>query len=134
MLNKKEIIKILDEYKINKEEIIIISGAAMVLRDIKSSTSDIDFSVSPEYEKFLLSKYNCSLEKTTKDGINIWYIDNLLNFSTNYYKTVKYDNLFGFNVQIPEDILNLKNNLNREKDISDEILIKKSLKKKGNIL
>lgn len=127
MLNKSDIIILLRKYNINPNEVILISGSAMVINDVKPFTSDIDFTVSPLYEKYLLQNFNCSLEKIV-DNNNVWYIDDLFNFSSNYFGKINYDYLYGYMVQKPQDVLNLKLNLNRKKDKKDILLLEKYLK------
>ena len=45
MLSKYEILNILGKYQIDPNKVVIMSGASMVLHNIKEKTSDIDFSV-----------------------------------------------------------------------------------------
>ena len=49
MLNKKDIISILDKYNLDNKKYVVISSAAMVLYGIKESTKDIDIAVTKEY-------------------------------------------------------------------------------------
>lgn len=126
MLNKSDIIILLRKYNINPNEVILISGSAMVINDVKPFTSDIDFTVSPLYEKYLLQNFICSLEKIVDN--NVWYIDDLFNFSSNYWGKINYDYLYGYMVQKLQDVLNLKLNLNRKKDKKDILLLEKYLK------
>lgn len=113
MLNKNDILNLIKKYNLDNEEVKIISGAAMVLHGLKEKTNDLDISVSLNMYKYLLDKYNCTLEK--KD---VFYIDDVINFSYDYYNvdTIKYNNC---NVQTVKSILELKNSLNREKDKID---------------
>lgn len=121
-MNKQQIIKILKQYNFDSKEYIVISGAAMVLLGIKESTNDIDIAVTSNYSNYLLSKYECILEIINQYGVKVYFIDNIINFSTSYYSENKIfiDNI---PVQSIQNIVNLKSKLNREKDKKDMKLI-----------
>lgn len=121
-MNKEDIIKLLNQYNFDKNKFVVISGAAMVLLGIKPTTNDIDISVTPSYCKYLLNKYNCILEKEKDNRVKVYFIDNVINFSTDYF-----DNNLLFIEDIPvqsiDNLLLLKQSLNREKDKKDIELI-----------
>lgn len=121
-LNKSTILKILKEYNLDPNRYIILSGASLVLQDIKEYTSDIDIAVDNTLYNEILNKYSCTFEKY-KDGYKIWYIDNIINFSNNLYTTTKYIDIYGYKAQSPDSILELKRTLNRSKDKKDISLI-----------
>ena len=114
-LYKNDILKILNKYNFNQKDFIVLSGASLVLQNIKEYTSDIDIAVSNELYSEILEKYNCLFEKQI-DNYNIWFIDNIINFSNHYYTETKYIDLFGLKVQTIDSIFELKRNLNRLKD------------------
>ncbi len=121
-MNKKEILEILNKYNFDKNKIYIISGSAMVLYGIKEKTNDIDITIDEEYEKVLLENYNCTFEREIKDNgktYKAYMIDDIINFSAHYYDRFNYNVLDGYNIQKVEDILKLKESLNREKDKKD---------------
>jgi len=124
-MNKEEVLKTLDTYNFDKKEILILSGASMVVNEMKDTTNDIDIAVSKEYEKKLLKKYNCKL-KETKNDYNVYSIDNVIEFSTCYYD-FSYDIINEYKFQKPSEILKLKESLNRGKDENDIKLIKNHL-------
>ena len=121
-LNKSTILKILKEYNLDPNRYIILSGASLVLQDIKEYTSDIDIAVDNTLYNEILNKYSCTFEKY-KDGYKIWYIDNIINFSNNLYTTTKYIDIYGYKAQSLDSILELKRTLNRPKDKKDISLI-----------
>ena len=125
-MNKKEIINILEKYKFDKDKYLVISGAAMVLLGIKENTNDIDIVVAEKYFDYLLKNYNCTFEKINKYNKEVYFIDDIINFSTTYYEEDKYF-VENIPVQQPEKILKLKRNLNRKKDINDIRLIEEYL-------
>lgn len=120
-MDKKQIINILKKYNFDKDKYVVISGAAMVLLDIKEKTRDIDIAVTPYFYQYLIKKYDCKLQKETECG-KIYYIDDVINFGLSYYSDEK---LFIDNIPIQtiEELLNLKKLLNRKKDIKDIKLI-----------
>jgi hypothetical protein len=122
-----DILDILTKYDLPVSEYIVLSGASMVLQGIKPATKDIDISVSPELNQYLLDKYDCVLEKELPSHIKVWYL-NEINFSTNYYDVQKMD-YHGIYIQTLESILELKRSLGREKDFEDMRLIQNALKK-----
>lgn len=124
MLNKEKILDILNYYNLPKDEFIIISGASMVLQEIKEKTSDIDIAVSENLYNYLINNYKCKLEKILENGAKVWFIDKI-NFSTNYYKSVDYIYFDEFKIQSIESILKLKKELNRKKDLNDISLLER---------
>lgn len=125
-VNRKEILDILSEYNFNFDEYVVISGAALVLLGVKEETKDIDISVTEDYYEYLEKNYECKLEKyDDKNDVNIYYIDDVINFSTNYYSDSEDDFVIinGVKVQSIPAISKLKETLNREKDIKDLKLI-----------
>ena len=77
-MNKKDIIKILKEYKLDTNNFIVISGASMVLQGIKDTTSDIDIAVKKDYYNYLLKNYNCTFDKINKYNNKVYFIDNVI--------------------------------------------------------
>lgn len=133
-MNKKEVIETLEKNNLDKEKYVIISGAAMVLNGIKEETNDIDIVVDPDYEKKLLETKKCQLEKEIIDDSKIYkayMIDDIINFSTHYFNEYKYETKDGFHIQTAEEILKLKNRLNREKDKTDIKALKEYINKKN---
>ncbi len=131
-MNKAEILNKLNEYNFDTNEYIVISSAALVIQGVKEGTKDIDISVTPKYYKYLEENYNCELERyDEKNNINIYYIDDVINFSTNYYSEDKDDFILldGIKIQSISSVTRLKNMLNRPKDIKDIDLINKFLEK-----
>ena len=109
-MNKEKLIKLLKKYNFDKEDYIILSGAAMVLRNLKDTTNDIDIAVSDELYNELLDNYNCTFELNV-DDYDVWYIDNIINFSNHFYNDVEYDYYNGYRVQTKESIEVLKNKM-----------------------
>lgn len=94
-MNKKEIIKILDKYDFDREKIIVVSSAALVLLNIKENTNTIEIHTDENYEREIKKTYNF------QNGI----IDDII-----YIKPASLDKDIkrnGYYVQSPEDILKI---------------------------
>lgn len=133
-MNRLEILEKLKEYDFDSGEYVVISSAALVIHGIKEETKDIDISVTPKYYKYLEENYDCELEKyDAKNDVNIYYIDGVINFGTNYYSDLPDDFVVisGIRVQSISAITNLKTMLNRPKDLNDLELIKNYLKNRN---
>ena len=107
IFNKENILKTLNKYNFDSQNYIVISGAALVLQNVKEYTSDIDITVSNELYNQLLKKYSCTFEKEI-ENYNVWFIDNIINFSNHYYEKIEYIELFGYKVQTIKSVLKLK--------------------------
>lgn len=128
MLTSDEIFHILKDEEIPKEEFIIISGAAMVIYGIKEK-NDIDIAVSESLYNDLKLRKDCMVEKILEDtGETIYYLHKL-NFGMNYYDT-NYQYVNGYKVQTIEEIIKLKENLNRSKDKEDLKRLKEFINQK----
>ncbi len=131
-MNKIEVIKELKKYNLDIKRYIIISGTAMVLHGLKSETPDIDISITPDYEEELLEDYLAVLEHINPNGTFAYMIDDIINFGVNYYSEAK-EYIDGFPVQSIDDIIKLKEFLNREKDRKDLKLLYKRKAQINNI-
>lgn len=121
MLNKEAILKKLETLNLNKDKIIIISGAALVLQDIIEYTLDIDLSCEKEYYK--------EINWNTKIGYfntEIKYYD-CFEIGTNFYDINEITTVNKFNVQNLNSIYKLKLLENKLKD-------KETIKKLEKIL
>lgn len=117
-MNKKNIIDLLHKYNFDSDKYLVISGAAMVLLGLKEQTSDIDIAVTEDYYEYLLDHYDCTFERINEYGKKVYFIDNIINFSTSYYTDDKII-INEIPIQKPKNILKLKKSLNREKDKID---------------
>ena len=120
-MNKEDIIKTINQYHLDKSKFIVISGAALVLLDIKKKANDIDIWCENNYYNYLLKEYSCEFERINEFGEKAYMIDKIINFGTSFcpeqievIDDIKCSSLI--------DILKLKKFLNRDKD---KLLIKK---------
>lgn len=117
---RSEIIKSIKDLNLSVNDYVIISGASMVLQGIKDQTNDVDIAVTEKLYNELLNKYDCQFERNFL-GNKVWYINNCINFSTNFYKMSKKDCIYVNEMpcQNISSIIELKKQLNREKDKID---------------
>lgn len=109
-MNKQEILNQLESEKINSNEVIIISGAALVLQGIIESTTDIDMACTDEYYKSLTWKTEiggCGKEIKHKDVFDI---------SNNLYYPECIEYVEGYRVMNIKKCYEIKKMLNRDKD------------------
>ncbi len=118
IFKKQDVLDTLEKYNFDRNNYIIISGAALVLYGVKNSTNDIDIAVCNELYNKLLKQYNCKLERRI-GNYDIWFINDVINFSNHYYYDIEYTDYLGYKVQTLESILKLKRSLNRPKDKND---------------
>lgn len=115
-MNKKEILKKLDELDLDREKYIIISGASLVVQDIIEETSDIDLSCDTTY-------YD-SISWPVKDGYfgtEIKYKD-CYEIGCNFFDPEKTVIIDGYRFMNLDACLDLKKLENKK---SDQKLIKK---------
>ena len=125
-MNKDKIIQILNNYNFSRKDYVIIASAALVLRDIKETASDIDITVSPKLKEYLLQNYNCQLKSSGE--IEVYNLDNIIDFSDYNYDKINYELIENLKVQDLNGIIAFKRNLNRDKDREDLKLINQYLK------
>lgn len=115
-MNREELKKTIYKYNLDPNKYLIIGGASMVIQGLKKETSDIDIAVSEEYFEYLLENYDCKLEE---GKIDIYYIDDIINFGRNYYNLEEKIILDGIPCQNITGLIKLKKELSREKDLKD---------------
>lgn len=128
-MTKNDIIEILNNYNLDKDKFIIISGAALVLQNFSNQTHDIDIWVSKDYYEHLLSNFNCEFDRINEFGNKAFMIDNVINFSFDFCpKNYVYIN--GYKVASLRDCYNVKKLLNRDKDKKLLLKLEKELNKR----
>ncbi len=114
-MNKKQIIDIIEKYKLDKSKFIIISGAALVLLGQEKNAKDIDIWCDNDYCDYMLSNYDCKFERTNEFGEKAYLIDNIINFGVSF-KPKNVEVIEGIQCSSLRDVLELKKFLNRDKD------------------
>ena len=128
-MTKKDIIETVNNYNLNKDRFIIISGAALVLQNFSNQTHDIDIWVSKDYYEHLLSNFICEFDRINEFGNKAFMIDDVINFSFDFCpKNYVYIN--GYKVASLRDCYNVKKLLNRDKDKKLLLKLEKELNKR----
>ena len=115
-MNKKEIISKLKNINLDLKEIIVISGASLVVQDIIENTTDIDLSCSEYYYKKIKWEEKLGAFKT-----NIKYYD-VFEIGNNFYYPDQIIIIDGIKFLNLEECLKIKEKLNRIKD--KEVILK----------
>lgn len=114
-MNKEEIMNVLNKYSLDKNEIVIITGAALVLQGVVDKTHDIDIWVNEKYYNYLLNNYECEYERTNEYGLDCYMIDDIINFGLSFFPD-NYVVMDGYKVSSIDDCIRIKKFLNRDKD------------------
>lgn len=69
-MNKKELIELIESLKLDKNEFLILSSGALVMRDLYPDAGDLDIAVTEKGLEELKKNYNL------KQKANGWYIVN----------------------------------------------------------
>ena len=109
-MNKMDILNKLNSLDYDKERVIIISGASLVMQDIIEETTDIDMSTDLEYYNSLdWEKRIGAFNKEIK-------VNGIFEISDNLYEKDEYILINGYKFMNLKTILKIKKALNREKD------------------
>lgn len=123
-MNKQELINVIEQLGIDREEFWILSSSALVIRDLFPDAGDLDIAVTEKGLKELQSKYNL------KQKENGWYIVNdkveCVLDTKEPWKIEKYNE---YNLESLEKYYEYLKNSTREKDIVKYEIVKKYLKK-----
>lgn len=110
LMNKKEIISKLKNINLDLNEIIVISGASLVVQNIIDNTTDIDLSCSEDYYKKIKWEEKIGAAKT-----NIKYYD-VFEIGNNFYFPDEVVIIDGIKFMNLKECLKVKEELNRPKD------------------
>ena len=131
MLNREDVIRIINELKLPKDKYVITSGSAMVLHGLRKETNDVDITVNKELFEYFEDrgyyvKYYPINENKTCILIDLTYDVQLIKVDEipPEYVTI----VDGIPTQTIEHLLEFKLGLNRDKDQNDIKVLKKYLK------
>lgn len=116
IMNKKEITDKLKNIDLDLNEIIVISGASLVVQNVIDNTTDIDLSCSEDYYKKINWKEKLGAFKT-----NIKYYDEF-EIGKNFYYPNEIVIIDGIKFLNLKECLKIKEKLNRSKD--KEVILK----------
>ena len=113
MLNKEQILDKLNELELDKNEFVVSMGSSLVMHNIKKETNNINISISSDSFSRLKQKYNSIYENNIE--IIKYDVFEISNLDLNLGKEL-IDNYY---CQDLENIMSIKKELNRKKDIKD---------------
>lgn len=118
MLTKQEILSNLKKLDLDVTQYVVISGASLVLHDLKESTHDIDLVVTKQYYETLKKQYHI---QEYKNGC--CKLEEDIEFFREYWPK-EIDWIEGYPTASVADIIALKKQLHRSKDLEDLMHLK----------
>lgn len=123
-MNKEELLKLLNNLKIDKEEFWILSSSALVMRGLFSDAGDLDLAVTKKGLEQLKQNYNLIQKE------NGWYIVNdkvecVLDTKEDY----KIEKYFEYNLESLQKYLDYLKTSEREKDKIKYKIVKQEIEK-----
>ena len=126
-MNKIELLNLLETLTFPKDEYYVLSGASLVLRDIKEEAKDLDLCISDELFEQIKEKYN--LTDGMKNECGFYKINDNLEIVVNKKEDFKMEIGERYNLEDLQTILNFKLKRNLLKDKKDIENIKIYLEK-----
>lgn len=116
-MNKIELLNLLETLTFPKDEYYVLSGASLVLRDIKEEAKDLDLCISDELFEQIKEKYN--LTDGMKNECGFYKINDNLEIVVNKKEDFKMEIGERNNLEDLQTILNFKLKRNLLKDKKD---------------
>lgn len=127
-MNKKELIKLIESLKIDKNEFWILSSGALVMREIYPDAGDLDIAVTKKGLEELKANYD--LIEKGKD----WYIVNdKVECVLDAKEDWKIEEYGEYNLQSMEMYYEFLKSSNREKDKARIALVEEYMRNRKNI-
>ena len=123
-MNKEELYKLVEKLKLPITEYCILSGGSLVMHGIRENTNDLDIDITKKGFEIIKKYFRPTLVDENKKLYKI--IENIECFLDNNFET-DIEFIDGYPCQSLMSVYRLKKKLNREKDQSDIIAIKKVL-------
>ena len=123
-MNKEELYKLVEKLKLPITEYCILSGGSLVMHGIRENTNDLDIDITKKDFEIIKKYFRPTLVDENKKLYKI--IENIECFLDNNFET-DIEFIDGYPCQSLMSVYRLKKKLNREKDQSDIIAIKKVL-------
>ena len=123
-MNKEELYKLVEKLKLPITEYCILSGGSLVMHGIRENTNDLDIDITKKDFEIIKKYFRPTLVDENKKLYKI--TENIECFLDNNFET-DIEFIEGYPCQSLMSVYRLKKKLNREKDQSDIIAIKKVL-------
>ena len=123
-MNKEELYKLVEKFKLPITEYCILSGGSLVMHGIRENTNDLDIDITKKGFEIIKKYFSPTLVDENKKLYKI--TENIECFLDNNFET-DIELIDGYPCQSLMSVYRLKKKLNREKDQSDIIAIKKVL-------
>ena len=118
-MNKEELIKLIENLNLPKDEYYILSSGVLVLYGLRDLAGDLDLCVSEELFNSLKEKYN--IKEEDKNSCGFYKLNDLVEVVVENKKNFTRDFKDGYPVETLERILKFKKKVNRPKDQRDII-------------
>ena len=125
-MNKEELIKLIENLNLPKDEYYILSSGVLVLYGLRDLAGDLDLCVSEELFNSLKEKYN--IKEEDKNSCGFYKLNDLVEVVVENKKNFTRDFKDGYPVETLERILKFKKKVNRPKDQRDTIKLEEYLK------
>lgn len=126
-MDKQEIIKRLRDLNLPKDEYYVLSGASLVLREIREKYSDIDLCISEELFADVKDRLKMTPDKI--NSCNFYHLSDSLEIVVDKKSRFNMEKDDEFNLEDINTILAFKESRNLPKDQQDIVNIKKYLNK-----
>lgn len=123
-MNKEELYKLVEKLKLPITEYCILSGGSLVMHGIRENTNDLDIDITKKGFEIIKKFFSPTLVDENKKLYKI--TENIECFLDNNFET-DIELIDGYPCQSLISVYRLKRKLNRQKDKSDIIAIKKVL-------
>ncbi len=125
-MNRNDVISIVKNLDLPILEYYILSGASLVIRNIKDTCKDLDLCVSNEAFEMLKEKFD--VKKSQKPYDNLYQIGDDIEFFVEPKEKFKMEFESGYPLEDIDTILEFKKNRNLDKDKEDILKIENYLK------
>ena len=129
-MDKSELLKMLKELNLPKDEYYVLSGASLVIRGIIEKCSDLDLCISEELFEQIKDKYELTDDKKNECGF--YHISDMLEVVVDEKSKFNMEEGSEYNLEDLNTILDFKIKRNKPKDQVDIENIKKYLANKTN--
>lgn len=113
-INKEKLLKLVESFKIPKDEYYILGGGSLVMFGIKDRTADLDLCVSEELFAKLKEEYN--LAEKDKNECGFYHISDIIEVIHNHKDELTCEEIEGYQVEELKRILEFKKKRNAPKD------------------